>query len=383
MKLLNIFGAVVAVHIAVLVFAFAIPGCRSTSPTTAEPAPVASTGVSEPATVGGGIALAPELSDRDLNPPLATAGVPDFDPNAPAVAVPAGAGRYSPTRPHTQVATALQPQEVTTVTPASTYTVARGDNLWALSRRHGISVRELAAANDLRPDAMLKLGQVLVIPGQAAPAVTADAGIDDPNVITYEIKSGDSLGLIARRHGTTVAKLKAYNNLRSDLVRAGDTLAIPPAPDHVAPPATAGNTAAGTSTPASTSTSTSTPAVTSRTYRHVVKPGESLTLIARQYEVRVGEIALANKIRDPGLIRPGQELLIPGWEAAPETTAPVTPAPQTPAPGATNLPPAGEDLDFGLDDDAADVPVIQVEDEPVRTIGVGSGGPAGSPPQFN
>lgn len=44
---------------------------------------------------------------------------------------------------------------------------------------------------------------------------------------SYTIKSGDNLGAIARRHGTTVAKLKAANGMSSDKIRAGRTLKIP------------------------------------------------------------------------------------------------------------------------------------------------------------
>lgn len=44
---------------------------------------------------------------------------------------------------------------------------------------------------------------------------------------SYTIKSGDNLGSIARRNGTTVAKLKAANGLSSDMIRAGRTLKIP------------------------------------------------------------------------------------------------------------------------------------------------------------
>jgi nucleoid-associated protein YgaU len=44
---------------------------------------------------------------------------------------------------------------------------------------------------------------------------------------SYTIKSGDTLGAIARKNGTTIAKLKAANGLKSDLIRAGKTLKIP------------------------------------------------------------------------------------------------------------------------------------------------------------
>lgn len=44
---------------------------------------------------------------------------------------------------------------------------------------------------------------------------------------TYAIKSGDTLGAIARKNGTTVAKLKAANGMTGDMIRAGKTLKIP------------------------------------------------------------------------------------------------------------------------------------------------------------
>ncbi|MEZ5387340.1 MAG: LysM peptidoglycan-binding domain-containing protein [Prosthecobacter sp.] len=44
---------------------------------------------------------------------------------------------------------------------------------------------------------------------------------------THSIKSGDTLGAIARKYGTSVSKLKAANGLKSDLIRAGKTLKIP------------------------------------------------------------------------------------------------------------------------------------------------------------
>lgn len=44
---------------------------------------------------------------------------------------------------------------------------------------------------------------------------------------SHTIKSGDTLGAIARKYGTTVSKIKAANGLKSDLIRAGKTLKIP------------------------------------------------------------------------------------------------------------------------------------------------------------
>jgi LysM repeat protein len=53
------------------------------------------------------------------------------------------------------------------VTPATTQVVANGDTLWKIARQHHITIKELAAANNLKADAPVHPGQKLVIPGKA------------------------------------------------------------------------------------------------------------------------------------------------------------------------------------------------------------------------
>ena len=375
MKLLNILGAVVVVHIAVLILAVAIPGCRTTS-SSSSPAPAAPPMSTPAAEVG-------ELQDRDLNPPLANATASAFDPNAPAVSSTAASSRYSPTRPSSTSGTSLNPVILPESAPVTqsvvTYTVKGGDNLWTLAKKNGVSVRELASANDLAPDSGLRLGQVLVIPVE--PSVAANpttAAADTSNLQSYTIRPGDTLAKIARAHGTTVSQLKVFNNLRSDMVRAGDTLSIP---------GTERSETVAASSTATTATATTKPAAASApkqgAYQHVVAPGESLTVIAQKYDVKIGAIALANNIRNPALIRPGQSLVIPGWEAPAKTAAPkAVTTPAIKANGGLTILSEDDDLDAGFDDDDLDnVPVITVEDGPIETIST-EGGKDGGPAIF-
>lgn len=51
--------------------------------------------------------------------------------------------------------------------PAASYRVQPGDSLWALAKRHGVSVEALQKANGLSGD-KIRHGQVLTIPGKAA-----------------------------------------------------------------------------------------------------------------------------------------------------------------------------------------------------------------------
>lgn len=93
-----------------------------------------------------------------------------------------------------------------------TYTVKSGDNLYDIASRYGISVAELKNYNNLTSN-LLSVGQQLKIP-------TATEGI------TYIVKSGDNLYSIANQYNTTVDKIKRKNNLTSNLLNIGQILII-------------------------------------------------------------------------------------------------------------------------------------------------------------
>jgi hypothetical protein len=65
------------------------------------------------------------------------------------------------------------------------------------------------------------VGRPVVAQASAPAARTAAAGI------RYQVRRGDSLWAIARRHGTTVESLKSANSLSSPNIRAGQTIVIP------------------------------------------------------------------------------------------------------------------------------------------------------------
>jgi LysM repeat protein len=226
-----------------------------------------------------------------------------FNPDTPAAAAPAGdtSVRFSPTRPGTPVAGALVAEPVTDVTPATPYTVKSGDNLWTIARKHNLTAAQLAAANNLSANPTLRPGQKLIIPKPASAAMAA--------------------------------------------------------------------TATGGAGPTAKATDPLTAAAMSRAgaegVKHVVKSGETLGAIARRYDVRQGDIAVANNISDPARIRPGMELIIPGWQSpagktgkaskatngAPKASQPNVPATQETPASPAPPPPA--------------VPVIRIDDNPI------------------
>jgi membrane-bound lytic murein transglycosylase D len=104
--------------------------------------------------------------------------------------------------------TSSQPERVV-------YKVRRGDNLTEIARKHGVSVSSLKSWNNLR-SSTIRVGQRLTIhPGQSA-----------PNYTVYKVRRGDSLGKIAQRNGTTVSKLKSWNNLRRNTIVPGQRIKI-------------------------------------------------------------------------------------------------------------------------------------------------------------
>lgn len=222
MKLVKIFGAVMAVHAAVFMFVFAIPGCRSTGKKPAS------------ATAPTGAEVSP-LAAADATPVAATAPAPSSE---------IASIRFSPTRPGTPVAA-----EVTAAPAAAadaSYTVVKGDNLWSIAKKHGITVKQLTAANNLRGDSTLKLGQKLAIPGKAPVAVPAAAAAalapaapaPSKSAVTHTVKSGETLGAIARKYQVKVGDIAAANNIADPTkIRVGQELKIPGAASSAKAPA--------------------------------------------------------------------------------------------------------------------------------------------------
>ena len=140
----------------------------------------------------------------------------------------------------------------------------------------------------------------------------------DGEQITYRVKSGDYLGKIASRYGTTVAKIKRWNNLKSNDIRVGQRLIIYRGGNA---PATSSSSSSSTKTQ-STSTTTTKSSTTTKApaakpvdpnapyTEYVVKNGESLYLIAKKFPgVSAQNIMDFNGIGSN--IKPGMKIRIP------------------------------------------------------------------------
>lgn len=99
------------------------------------------------------------------------------------------------------------------------YTVVSGDTLYGIANEYGLSVDELKKINNLSSN-NLSIGQKLLVSGTAE-------DLNKSEYDTYIVKSGDNLYAIARKYGTTVDNLKAINNLSSNLLSIGQKVLVP------------------------------------------------------------------------------------------------------------------------------------------------------------
>jgi membrane-bound lytic murein transglycosylase D len=111
-----------------------------------------------------------------------------------------------------------------------TYRVRSGDSLWSISRRHGMSIAQLARMNGISTNALLHPGQRLQISGARASSGALAAANGNPPLsghVNYKVKRGDTLSGIARRFAVTVQQIQGWNNMgRSTSLRAGQQLTI-------------------------------------------------------------------------------------------------------------------------------------------------------------
>ena len=111
------------------------------------------------------------------------------------------------------------------VLTSESYKVEKGDTLFSISRTYGITVDELCAANKISKSDVLKVGQVLTIPGEEELQASGSSG----TVTTeYVVVKGDTYYSIARRNDLTVDQLLQANRLKStDTLKIGQVLKIP------------------------------------------------------------------------------------------------------------------------------------------------------------
>ena len=178
---------------------------------------------------------------------------------------------------------------------SQTYTVGRGDSVASVAKRFNTTVNVVREMNDL-PTGPLTVGADLRVPSSSstlpAKVLLAAARVDGhdrssrrPHV--HVVHRGDTMWSIARRTGMDVNKLAMMNGMQpGDPLRAGQRLRL------------------------SNSDSGSRVSAAARKVTYTVRAGDTLTQIAKLFQVSVKEIMAWNGIGSRSGIAPGQKLTI-------------------------------------------------------------------------
>ncbi len=216
---------------------------------------------------------------------------------------------------------------------ANTYhQVQSGDTLSQIAKKYHTSVSRLKGLNGLSSD-LIYVKQKLKVsdtdsPGTGSGAVAspsksssgsvAPSGAVKSSAKSYRVVSGDTLLIIANKHGISLAELKQWNKIESHLIYPGQllfvsrptsgapapavnsganpTVSTPPKPAIVHPSAGSGSVKSSLSDNANES-------------KYVIKSGDTLGKISLQYGVSVAELKSRNNLLSD-LIYAGQTLVV-------------------------------------------------------------------------
>jgi len=161
--------------------------------------------------------------------------------------------------------------------------IRRGETVSTIARKYGVSMSSIVSANDLRRPYRIIAGKSLMIPTAKGKSWSSSRkGIVPDGSGTYAVKRGDTLWEIARAHGVSVRSLKNVNRLSSNRIYVGRKLKIPGG---------TGNDDIGGNV-------------------HTVKPGDSLSRIAKRYGVSIAALKKHNRLKT-NTIYPNMKLKIP------------------------------------------------------------------------
>ncbi|MGX8941379.1 murein transglycosylase D [Symbiopectobacterium sp. Eva_TO] len=118
---------------------------------------------------------------------------------------------------------AVQPAKLAQLSANTEYKVRSGDTLSGIAAKLKVSAQDLRKWNNLASANALKVGQSLQV-------VQASAGSKkgNSNSITYQVRKGDSLASIAKRHGVDIADVMRWNSVinKKANIQPGDRLML-------------------------------------------------------------------------------------------------------------------------------------------------------------
>lgn len=128
----------------------------------------------------------------------------------------------------------------------------------------------------------------------------------EPTVVTYKVRPGDNLTLIAKRSNTTVAQIRKDSNIKGDLIYPGQIIKVKYYPK--------GSKAALAEKAKSTA----------KPISYTVKRGDSISTIAAKHGISTAALLKANNLtsKQAARIQPGRKLTIPAKGSSAKASEP-------------------------------------------------------------
>ncbi len=178
-----------------------------------------------------------------------------------------------------------------------THTVQRGETLFSIAQKYGVTVDDIVRANQLTNANIIAVGQELKIPGAAANDGQGETTAAAAGAV-HKVAAGETLSSIAAQYGVTAEAIAAASGIRvSDLLLVGQELIIPGEAETAAEPSAAVAMAAPAPEPI--------PDI------YTVRPGDTLASIAQRFGTSPAALARANRLSSPALVFVGRRLVIP------------------------------------------------------------------------
>lgn len=145
------------------------------------------------------------------------------------------------------------------------------------------------------------MGKKKLFMSVTATAVIASSLVhaQEANASSYTVKQGDSLWTISQRYDTSVAQLKSWNNLSTDLIRPNQVLRVASDSSN----SSNRNSGSNNSTPSSSNSNSNTPST------YTVKQGDNLSKIAAAHKISLANLMKWNNL-ETTLIFPGDKLKV-------------------------------------------------------------------------
>lgn len=188
-----------------------------------------------------------------------------------------------------------QPQRKMKNTETINHKVEKGESIFSIALKYGITPTDLRAMNNIAPDSdVIREGQLLKITGntQAVAQVKAKETVREApkpvsKTIVHRVRKGDTFAELAEEYGTTIAEIKKSNKIRNNRLKVGKKLTI--VTNTVDPTPFAKNL-----------TLKKRALAKQKPVTHVVKSGENLSNIANTYGVTVDQLKEWNKDKISG-----------------------------------------------------------------------------------